>query len=127
MERPPYTMRIPRKSAPEYYLEFVLPILLRRRVRILLFLTYSDFTFLDYRGSVSHATLPVNCSFLYEVLSRSTFYFQSFFFYFLFPQERKNEIPKCFREIGNSDSCLLLLLFCHIYVSLKAYCKSFNE
>ncbi|CAA7391617.1 unnamed protein product [Spirodela intermedia] len=31
MERPPYTMRIPRKSAPEYYLEFVLPILLRRR------------------------------------------------------------------------------------------------
>uniref|UniRef100_A0A1D1XX65 O-fucosyltransferase family protein n=1 Tax=Anthurium amnicola TaxID=1678845 RepID=A0A1D1XX65_9ARAE len=31
MERPPYTMRIPRRSPPEYYLDFVLPILLRRR------------------------------------------------------------------------------------------------
>ena len=33
MEKPPYTMRVPRKSAPEYYLDQVLPILLRRRVR----------------------------------------------------------------------------------------------
>ncbi|KAI7993449.1 O-fucosyltransferase 29 [Camellia lanceoleosa] len=32
MEKPPYTMRIPRKSEPEYYLDFVLPILLRRTV-----------------------------------------------------------------------------------------------
>ncbi|XP_062074755.1 O-fucosyltransferase 29 [Humulus lupulus] len=32
MEKPPYTMRVPRKSAPDYYLEQVLPILLRRRV-----------------------------------------------------------------------------------------------
>ncbi|KAK9984703.1 hypothetical protein SO802_034228 [Lithocarpus litseifolius] len=32
MEKPPYTMRVPRKSAPEYYLDQVLPILLRRRV-----------------------------------------------------------------------------------------------
>lgn len=32
MEKPPYTMRVPRKSEPEYYLEQVLPILLRRRV-----------------------------------------------------------------------------------------------
>ena len=33
MEKPPYTMRVPRKSEPEYYIEQVLPILLRRRVR----------------------------------------------------------------------------------------------
>ncbi|KAM6557875.1 hypothetical protein CsatB_004894 [Cannabis sativa] len=32
MEKPPYTMRVPRKSAPDYYLDQVLPILLRRRV-----------------------------------------------------------------------------------------------
>ncbi|KMZ58410.1 Peptide-O-fucosyltransferase [Zostera marina] len=31
MEKPPYTMRVPRKSTPEFYLEQVLPILLRRR------------------------------------------------------------------------------------------------
>ncbi|CAD5187701.1 O-fucosyltransferase 29 [Musa acuminata AAA Group] len=31
MEKPPYTMRPPRKSTPEYYLDQVLPILLRRR------------------------------------------------------------------------------------------------
>ncbi|XP_047327898.1 O-fucosyltransferase 29-like [Impatiens glandulifera] len=32
MEKPPYTMRVPRKSEPEFYLDQVLPILLRRRV-----------------------------------------------------------------------------------------------
>uniref|UniRef100_A0A2C9WIX5 O-fucosyltransferase family protein n=1 Tax=Manihot esculenta TaxID=3983 RepID=A0A2C9WIX5_MANES len=32
MEKPPYTMRVPRKSPSEYYLDQVLPILLRRRV-----------------------------------------------------------------------------------------------
>ncbi|KAG4172888.1 hypothetical protein ERO13_A11G026900v2 [Gossypium hirsutum] len=32
MEKPPYTMRVPRKSAPEYYLDQVLPILKRRHV-----------------------------------------------------------------------------------------------
>ncbi|KAG4930421.1 hypothetical protein AAZX31_17G138000 [Glycine max] len=32
MEKPPYTMRVPRKSEPEYYLDQVLPILSRRRV-----------------------------------------------------------------------------------------------
>ncbi|XP_059640277.1 O-fucosyltransferase 29 [Cornus florida] len=32
MEKPPYTMRVPRKSEPEYYLDQVLPILQRRRV-----------------------------------------------------------------------------------------------
>ncbi|KAL3499612.1 hypothetical protein ACH5RR_038705 [Cinchona calisaya] len=32
MEKPPYTMRVPRKSEPEYYLDQVLPILLRRAV-----------------------------------------------------------------------------------------------
>ncbi|KAL1355845.1 hypothetical protein AAHE18_05G141700 [Arachis hypogaea] len=32
MEKPPYTMRVPRKSEPEYYLDQVLPILLRRQV-----------------------------------------------------------------------------------------------
>ncbi|KAF9615637.1 hypothetical protein IFM89_025412 [Coptis chinensis] len=31
MDKPPYTMRVPRKSTPEYYLDQVLPILLRRR------------------------------------------------------------------------------------------------
>lgn len=37
MEKPPYTMRVPRKSEPEYYIDQVLPILLRRRVSTLLF------------------------------------------------------------------------------------------
>ncbi|KAI4377915.1 hypothetical protein MLD38_015471 [Melastoma candidum] len=32
MEKPPYTMRVPRKSDPDYYLDQVLPILSRRRV-----------------------------------------------------------------------------------------------
>ncbi|XP_010258886.1 PREDICTED: uncharacterized protein At1g04910-like [Nelumbo nucifera] len=32
MEKPPYTMRVPRKSTTQYYLEMVLPILKRRRV-----------------------------------------------------------------------------------------------
>ncbi|KAF5477524.1 hypothetical protein F2P56_004157 [Juglans regia] len=32
MEKPPYSMRVPRKSAPEYYLDQVLPLLLKRRV-----------------------------------------------------------------------------------------------
>ncbi|KAH6771783.1 O-fucosyltransferase family protein [Perilla frutescens var. hirtella] len=32
MDKPPYTMRVPRKSEPDYYVEQVLPILLRRRV-----------------------------------------------------------------------------------------------
>ncbi|XP_047342327.1 O-fucosyltransferase 29 [Impatiens glandulifera] len=32
MEKPPYSMRVPRKSEPEYYVEQVLPILLKRRV-----------------------------------------------------------------------------------------------
>ncbi|MCD7455307.1 O-fucosyltransferase 29 [Datura stramonium] len=32
MGKPPYTMRVPRKSEPEYYLDQVLPVLLRRRV-----------------------------------------------------------------------------------------------
>lgn len=34
MEKPPYTMRVPRKSTPEYYLDQVLPILSRRHVRL---------------------------------------------------------------------------------------------
>lgn len=32
MDKPPYTMRVPRRSTPEDYMELVLPILLRRRV-----------------------------------------------------------------------------------------------
>lgn len=32
MGKPPYTMRVPRKSEPEYYLDQVLPVLLKRRV-----------------------------------------------------------------------------------------------
>ncbi|XP_004241998.1 O-fucosyltransferase 29 [Solanum lycopersicum] len=38
--KPPYTMRVPRKSEPEYYLDQVLPVLLKRRV---LQLTKFDF------------------------------------------------------------------------------------
>ena len=34
MEKPPYTTRVPRKSEPEYYLDQVLPLLLRRKVRM---------------------------------------------------------------------------------------------
>ncbi|KAD5508055.1 hypothetical protein E3N88_15758 [Mikania micrantha] len=33
LEKPPYTMRVPRKSEPQYYLDEVLPTLLRRHVR----------------------------------------------------------------------------------------------
>ena len=43
MEKPPYTMRVPRKSAPEYYLDQVLPILLRRRVSLLCHLPLNFF------------------------------------------------------------------------------------
>lgn len=32
LEKPPYTMRVPRKSEPQYYLHEVLPVLLRRHV-----------------------------------------------------------------------------------------------
>ena len=32
MEKPPYTMRVPRKSEPDYYPDRVLPIFLGRRV-----------------------------------------------------------------------------------------------
>ncbi|KAF5734907.1 hypothetical protein HS088_TW15G00404 [Tripterygium wilfordii] len=32
MDKPPYTMRVPRKSPPEYYIDQVLPVLLRRQV-----------------------------------------------------------------------------------------------
>lgn len=32
MEKPPYTMRVPRRSDPNYYLDEVLPTLLRRQV-----------------------------------------------------------------------------------------------
>lgn len=47
MEKPPYTMRVPRKSEPEYYLEQVLPILIRRRVRDL-YNSKSSFAFPFY-------------------------------------------------------------------------------
>lgn len=54
MEKPPYTMRVPRKSEPEYYLEQVLPILLRRSVRELL----SLFRFLETcRSQLYHKEL----------------------------------------------------------------------
>lgn len=36
MEKPPYTMRVPRKSTPDYYLDQVLPILFRRKVSTIL-------------------------------------------------------------------------------------------
>lgn len=39
MEKPPYTMRVPRKSTPEYYIQVALPILLRRRVCNKLFMS----------------------------------------------------------------------------------------
>lgn len=40
MDKPPYTMRPPRKPTPEYYLNQVLPILLQRRLSIAFFLGY---------------------------------------------------------------------------------------
>lgn len=43
MEKPPYTMRVPRKSEPEYYLDQVLPILIRRRVSDKLVTAIGDF------------------------------------------------------------------------------------
>lgn len=43
MEKPPYTMRVPRKSEPEYYLDQVLPILIRRRVSDKLVTAFGDF------------------------------------------------------------------------------------
>ncbi|KAL6556925.1 O-fucosyltransferase 29 [Orobanche hederae] len=43
MDKPPYTMRVPRKSEPDYYLEQVLPILLRRRVCRVVQLTKFDY------------------------------------------------------------------------------------
>lgn len=33
LEKPPYTMRVPRKSEPQYYINEVLPILEKRHVR----------------------------------------------------------------------------------------------
>lgn len=47
MEKPPYTMRVPRKSAPEYYLDQVLPILLRRRVSPLPLICNACFFLID--------------------------------------------------------------------------------
>ncbi|XP_039142401.1 LOW QUALITY PROTEIN: O-fucosyltransferase 29 [Dioscorea cayenensis subsp. rotundata] len=47
MEKPPYTMRVPRKSSPEYYLDEVLPILLRRRA---LQLTKFDYRLANWLG-----------------------------------------------------------------------------
>lgn len=43
MDKPPYTMRVPRKSTPEYYLDVALPILLRRRVSRNSLSTYEAF------------------------------------------------------------------------------------
>ncbi|CAN1333616.1 O-fucosyltransferase 29 [Linum perenne] len=48
MDKPPYTMRVPRKSPPEYYMDQVLPILLRRRVRRTV-LQVLQLTKFDYR------------------------------------------------------------------------------
>ncbi|XP_042511868.1 O-fucosyltransferase 29-like [Macadamia integrifolia] len=48
MEKPPYTMRVPRKSPPEYYLDQVLPTLLRRRAVQLTKFDYRLANSLDY-------------------------------------------------------------------------------
>ncbi|XP_043717163.1 O-fucosyltransferase 29-like [Telopea speciosissima] len=48
MEKPPYTMRVPRKSPPEYYLDQVLPTLLRRRAVQLTKFDYRLSNSLDY-------------------------------------------------------------------------------
>lgn len=55
MEKPPYTMRVPRKSEPDYYLDQVLPILLRRQVCGYHVFEISQFikTYLDLTGSVN--------------------------------------------------------------------------
>ncbi|XP_078448135.1 O-fucosyltransferase family protein [Wolffia australiana] len=62
MERPPYTMRIPRRSPPEYYLNFVLPILLRRRA--------VQLTKFDYRlaNDIDEELQKLRCRANYEAL-----------------------------------------------------------
>ncbi|KAI3958139.1 hypothetical protein MKW98_020781 [Papaver atlanticum] len=62
MDKPPYTMRVPRKSPPEYYLDQVLPILLRRRALQL--------TKFDYRlsGSIDEELQKLRCRVNYNAL-----------------------------------------------------------
>ncbi|KAI3882418.1 hypothetical protein MKX03_001919 [Papaver bracteatum] len=62
MDKPPYTMRVPRKSDPEYYLDQVLPILLRRRALQL--------TKFDYRlsGSIDEDLQKLRCRVNYHAL-----------------------------------------------------------
>ncbi|KAJ0594560.1 putative GDP-fucose protein O-fucosyltransferase [Helianthus annuus] len=40
LEKPPYTMRVPRKSEPQFYLDEVLPILTKRQVRYIVHTNY---------------------------------------------------------------------------------------
>ncbi|KAI3987228.1 hypothetical protein MKX01_031712 [Papaver californicum] len=62
MDKPPYTMRVPRKSTPEYYLDQVLPILLRRRALQL--------TKFDYRlsSSLDEELQKLRCRVNYKAL-----------------------------------------------------------
>ncbi|KAF8380517.1 hypothetical protein HHK36_028004 [Tetracentron sinense] len=62
MEKPPYTMRVPRKSTPEYYLDQVLPILLRRRA--------VQLTKFDYRlaNSLDEELQKLRCRVNYHAL-----------------------------------------------------------
>ncbi|KAI3982161.1 hypothetical protein MKX01_019067 [Papaver californicum] len=62
MDKPPYTMRVPRKSTPEYYLDQVLPILLRRRALQL--------TKFDYRlaNSLDEELQKLRCRVNYHAL-----------------------------------------------------------
>ncbi|RZC61911.1 hypothetical protein C5167_023672 [Papaver somniferum] len=62
MDKPPYTMRVPRKSTPEYYLDQVLPILVRRRALQL--------TKFDYRlaNSIDDELQKLRCRVNYHAL-----------------------------------------------------------
>ncbi|XP_077235413.1 O-fucosyltransferase family protein [Tasmannia lanceolata] len=62
MEKPPYTMRVPRKSTPEFYLDQVLPILLRRRA--------VQLTKFDYRltNSLDEELQKLRCRVNYHAL-----------------------------------------------------------
>ncbi|KAL5728354.1 O-fucosyltransferase 29 [Ranunculus cassubicifolius] len=62
MDKPPYTMRVPRKSPPEYYLDQVLPVMLRRRA--------VQLTKFDYRlaNSLDEQLQKLRCRVNYHAL-----------------------------------------------------------
>lgn len=66
MDKPPYTMRVPRKSAPDYYLDQVLPILSRRRVRLLFPLAPRAFFRFSTVMMYNIHKMPISVSWLYS-------------------------------------------------------------